>query len=165
MRRSLRFLLLAVCGLALGVGAAEPAQARLGGTPDQLANSPLLEGDALFRFEGRVGSRYRFAGARNCRFGSGLFVADVWGRRIVQEILVLPRPVGPLEERRARDVVRRLFETAGIERHEWDGLYAAYDAAVHEAKRAERKIGRDLEVRVRCDAAFQNVMIALSRKP
>src|SRR5690242_5846956 len=67
--------LLVAAAIALALPA--PAEAKLGDSIERFSQSKLLQGDRLFRFEGRVGARYRFTGARHCAFGQGILAVDV----------------------------------------------------------------------------------------
>jgi hypothetical protein len=83
--------------LGLLVALPEPADARLGEVYTRFGRSELLQGDRLFRYEGRLGARFRFGPARGCSLGNPLMLIDVQDGIIVQQLLVLPLP------RRERD--------------------------------------------------------------
>jgi hypothetical protein len=103
--------LLAASALCLG---AQEAEARLGEVYTRFGSSLLLQGDGLFRFEGRQGARFRFGPARSCTLGNPLLLIDVQDGIIVQQVLVLPLP------RRERDlpvlerVVAVFLQDAGL---------------------------------------------------
>ncbi|MEB3222007.1 MAG: hypothetical protein VKS61_07995 [Candidatus Sericytochromatia bacterium] len=102
-------------GLALTVLGAPPAEAALGDTYLRFEKSLLLQGDRLFRYEGRQGARFRFGPARGCTIGNPLLLVDVQDGLIVQQVLVLPLPRRERDMPRLEHVVGLFLQDAGLD--------------------------------------------------
>lgn len=130
---------LAVGGVLLAPAGA--AEARLGDAYAKFTRSRLLQGDRLFRFEGRLGARFRFGPARANTLGNPLLLIDVQDGIIVQEILILPLA------RRERDVPRLgrlvllLAEDAGLDAGEADATVRAFAETCRTAKPLRKPVG------------------------
>ena len=147
--------------------AAPPAEARLGDKIEAFQHSKLIQGDQLFHFEARVGARYRFVGARRCRFGQGLLAVDVDNQRIVQQILVLPLPTNGREERTVREVAGLFIDDLGLHvtDKERQGVMDAFLEAMNSGKRIERPLGQRYELRVICQPQLASIMMVVGLKP
>jgi hypothetical protein len=154
-------LAMLACLAAPGLLAA-PAEAKLNGTIPEYAHSKLLS-DTLFRYEGRIGARYRFGGARHCRFGQGVLAVDVQDTRIVQQIMVLPLPTSSREERMLQEVARLFIEDAGLDADQGKAALAAFEDAYTTGHATEKTLG-EVELHTQCDPTHNALMIALSVK-
>lgn len=153
--------------LAVGLLVAAPAEAKLGDKIEAFQGSKLIQGDQLFHFEGRVGARYRFSGARRCRFGQGLLAVDVDNQRIVQQVLVLPLPTNGREERTIREVAQLFIEDAGLQlpAKERQAVMASFIEAMLSGKRVERELGQQYNLRITCQPQLASIMMAIGLKP
>lgn len=156
--------LLVAAAIALALPA--PAEAKLGDSIERFSQSKLLQGDRLFRFEGRVGARYRFTGARHCAFGQGILAVDVDNQRIVQQILVLPLPANRREESAIREVAGLFIDDLGLDLppKELRGVMDAFNEGLQGAKLIERPVGK-YELRVMCQPQLGSVMMRVALKP
>ena len=64
----------AALAAAIALGMASPAEARLGESFLRFKTSALIQGETLFRYEGRIGARFKFGPAPRCQFGTGLLL-------------------------------------------------------------------------------------------
>ena len=160
-------LLLGCLLLSAGLVAAPPAEARWGAPIERFERSALIAGDRLFRYEGRVGARYRFSGARRCTFGNGLLAVDVEHQRIVQMTLVLPLPQTPREEVTLRGVVNLFVAELGLDLppEEVASVRSAFLETLKTARRIERPLGKGYELRTYCQPQLGSIMMVVGLKP
>jgi hypothetical protein len=153
--------------LAVGMLLAAPAEAKLGDKIEAFQGSKLIQGDELFHFEGRVGARYRFTGARHCRFGQGLLAVDVDHQRIVQQIVVLPLPNNGREERTIREVAQLFLQDAGLKLPDAErrAVMESFVSCMLSGKRIERDLGKDYHLRIACQPQLASIMMAVGLKP
>jgi hypothetical protein len=153
--------------LALLVPAlASPAEAKLGAPIASFTGSKLIQGDRLFHFEGRTGARYRFTGARRCKFGQGMLVVDVINQHIVQQVVVLPLPTTGKEEDVIREVAGMFVDDLALDvsdKEKAEVLDAFVDVMLN-AKPISRPVGKHYELRVSCQPRLNTVMMAVGLK-
>lgn len=145
---------------------ASPAEAKLGDPIAAFTRSKLIQGDTLFHFEGRFGARYRFAGARHCRFGQGLLAVDVDDQRIVQQTLVMPLPTTSAEETTLREVVTMFVDDLGLEMtdRERRQMMDAFSDTLLGGKKVQQPVGKDYELRIVCQPALRTILMSVGPK-
>ena len=145
---------------------APPAEAKLGAPIATFTRSKLIQGDTLFHFEGRFGARYRFAGARRCRFGQGMLAVDVDNQRIVQQIIILPLPTSAAEERTLGEVMTLFIDDLGLQvtDRERRGVMDAFMDTLLSAKQIERPLGKDYQLKVSCQPQLRTIMMVVALK-
>lgn len=133
--------LAALTAALLAAAPAPPAQARLEDPITAFKTSPLVKGDTLFKFDGRIGARYRFSGATHCSFGNGLLLVDTVDGVIVQETIVLPLPNNPRERQMMEAIMGLYIKDLGIEKADGDSVMAAFEEGIQAGKSQEKKLG------------------------
>jgi hypothetical protein len=120
---------------------ASPAQAKLDETILEFQRSPLIKGDRLFKFDGRIGARYRFSGATRCKFGNGLMFIDTEDGRIVQQTIVLPLPNTPRERQTIEAVAKLFLEDTGLAKEYTDVVWANFQEGIMAGKSQQKTLG------------------------
>ncbi|MDB5098326.1 MAG: hypothetical protein JWM80_2747 [Cyanobacteria bacterium RYN_339] len=162
----MRLLLILVLWAAL----AAPAAAKLDDTVLTFKQSALIKGDTLFKYDGRVGARYRFSGATRCMFGNGLLYLDTQDGTIVQETVILPLPNHPRERARLEKVVQMFLKETGLEKEDADQVYAAFEDGIQAGKSSKKDLGgfnplkRKYEYNVYCNPALRSVLVQVALK-
>lgn len=137
-----------------------PAQAHLGQSILDFDRSTLLS-DAGFRFEGRIGARYRFGPARFARFGNGLLALDVAEGIVVQELLLLPLPVTRDMERQQRRLRAQFLAQGGFPPAHLAKAEATIQRAMERGLPQEAALGPRHRLLVRLDLALKSYLLAL----
>jgi hypothetical protein len=145
---------------------ASPAEAKLDAPIATFTRSKLIQGDSLFHFEGRFGARYRFAGARHCRFGQGLLAVDVDDQRIVQQTLVMPLPTTTAEEKTLREVVALFVDDLGLDvtDRERAQLLDAFSDTLLGGKKVNQPLGKTYELRIVAQPQLRTILLAVGLK-
>jgi hypothetical protein len=145
---------------------ATPAEAKLGEPIATFTRSKLIQGDSLFHFEGRFGARYRFAGARRCRFGQGMLAVDVDNNRIVQQIVILPLPTTSAEEKTIREVAAMFIDDLGLDvtDKERARVMDAFLDTLLSGKKVEQPVGTAYDMRVYCQPQLRTIMMVVALK-
>ena len=156
--------------LALWLFLAAPAAARLDDTMLDFKRSPLIKGDTLFKFDGRIGARYRFSGATHCEFGNGLLFLDTEDGTIVQETVVLPLPNNPRDRVRIERVVMMFLKDCDLEKADLDTVYAAFQDGIQAGKSLKKDLGginplkRKYEMNVYTNPALRSILVEVALK-
>lgn len=144
---------------------AAPAQARLGAPVEAIQHSALVQGDRYFRFDGLVGSRYRFSGASRCVFGTGILALDTWNHEVVQQTLVMRIPTTPYEEWMLKRIAGLFLDEAGLSgkprQEALDALFHSYRTA----KPVEKKLGKTVELHTYCNPDLNSLMLVVGLVP
>jgi hypothetical protein len=144
----------------LWAGLCAPAKGHLGQSILDFDRSSLLN-DAGFRFEGRVGARYRFGPARFARFGNGLLALDVAEGIVVQELLLLPLPITREMERQQKRLRAQYLAQGGFPSAHLPKAEAAIQAAMDRGTAQEASLGPRHRILVRLDLALKSYLVAL----
>ncbi|MEB3197346.1 MAG: hypothetical protein VKP62_09095 [Candidatus Sericytochromatia bacterium] len=118
-----------------------PAEARLGDAYPRFASSHLVAGNRLFRYEGRVGARFRFGPGRENTLGNPLMYIDTQDGVIVQQVLILPLPRRSREEGRLASMTKLFLEDAGLEDKDLEQALGAFKALLSNGKTVQRALG------------------------
>lgn len=160
---------LTACALLAWLVAFPPAvaEARLGDSYLQFERSALLQGDALFRYEGRIGARFRFGPARSNTLGNPLLYVDTQDGLIVQQLLVLNFPRQKRDVRRAEQVLALFWQDVGLRPADAELAWQAWRETLGTGKAAQKAFGPDeswtLEIHVNTELA--RVLVAVGLKP
>lgn len=154
--------------LALAVLAApRVADARLGDSYLQFERSSLIQGDHLFRYEGRIGARFRFGPARSNTLGNPLLYVDTQDGRIVQQLLVLNFPRQKRELRRTEKLLSIFWRDVGLGLTDTTRAWQVWRETLDTGKAAQKALGPDgswsLDVHVSTELA--RVLVAVGYKP
>lgn len=149
------------------LGTAAPAEARLGDSFIRFRGSALIAGDTLFRYEGRIGSRFRFGPAPRCRIGTALLMIDCVDGMIVQQTIILPLPHVTRDMVRMDEIATLFLEDAGLGKVEMSEAIAAFRESYTTAKPIERTIGPDKRLNLNSFTSPQlaHVLLAVGIKP
>lgn len=145
--------------------AATPAEARLGAPVEAIKHSSLVQGDRYFRFDGLVGSRYRFSGASRCVFGEGLLALDTWNNDVVQQTLVMRIPTTPYEEWMLKRIAGLFLQEAGLEEKARQEAINALFHSYRTAKPVEKKLGKTVELHTYCNPDLNSLMLVVGLLP
>jgi hypothetical protein len=127
--------------LAIGLTLAPSASAALEQPITDFKRSDLLKGDALFKFDGRTGARYRFSPATHSRFGGGLLLVDTVDGIIVQETIVLPLPNSPRDRQMLEAMMKLYLKDTGLKKDDAAAVLAAFEEGIQGGKSQEKVLG------------------------
>ena len=159
----------------LVVLAPAPAEAKLGETFLRFKYSELIRGnEGLYRFEGRVGARYRFGPTRRNDFASSVFILDTQDGIIVQQTLILPYPRNKQDVRRVEGLAGLFLRDAGLdEKHLKEALQAfrlAYEAGKNyetgkDSQQPKLTFEEKLNLNVITGVQLGHILLAIGLKP
>jgi len=143
------------------------AEARLGDRYTRFERSALIQGDDLFRYEGRVGARFRFGPARSNVLGNPLLYVDTQDGFIVQQILVLNFPRRKSDLRRAEKLLALFWQDVGLRSADTERAWQGWRETLSTGKAAQKPLGPEdawtLDVFVSTELA--RVLVAVGYKP
>ena len=161
-----RALALLAAPLALAL-AAPPAEARLGESFLRFKGSALIQGDTLFRYEGRVGARFRFGPAPRCQVGTAMLLLDTQDGIVVQQTIILPLPRYTKDQRRVDAIATLFLEDAGLGKKDVDEALAAFRETYSTAKNVEKAMGPEKKINLNTFTNLQlgHILLAVGIKP
>lgn len=153
--------------VAVALGAAAPAEARLGESFLRFRNSALIQGETLFRYEGRVGARFKFGPAPRCRFGTGMLLLDTQDGIVVQQTIILPLPRTTRDQRQIDGLAVLFLEDAGLGKKDVDEAMVAFRETYSTAKPVERALGpeKKLNLNTFTNPQLGHILLAVGIKP
>jgi hypothetical protein len=153
--------------LLAAITSAAPAEARLGESFLRFRQSALIQGDTLFRFEGRVGARFRFGPAPRCRVGSGMLLLDTQDGIVVQQTIILPLPRHSSDQRRIDGIAVMFLEDAGLGKKEVEEAMTAFRDTYSTAKPVEKQLGpeKKLNLNTFTNPQLGHILLAVGIKP
>jgi hypothetical protein len=160
----------ALAALLAWLSLAAPAAAKLDDTILSFKTSPLIKGDTLFKFDGRIGARYRFSGATRCIVGNALMYLDTEDGTIVCETIVLPLPNNPRERVRIEDVCKLFLKETGLEKADTDQVWLAFVDGINAGKSLKQDLGglnplkRKYEFNVYTNPALRSILVQVALK-
>ena len=146
---------------------APPAEARLGESFLRFKNSALIRGDTLFRYEGRVGARFRFGPAPRCQVGAAMLLLDTQDGIVVQQTIILPLPRYTRDQRRVDAIAILFLEDAGLEKKDVEEAMAAFRDTYATAKNVEKQFGpeKKLNLNTFTNPQLGHILLAVGIKP
>lgn len=139
-----------------------PAHAVLGETFLRFKNSQLLHGETMFRFEGRVGARYRFGPALRSTVGTSMFMLDTQDGIIVQQTIVLHFPRNKRDVKRVEALADLFLADAGLKPKEREEALMTFRTAYEMGKSYETAKNPELKPLSFEDRLNLNVFTSLS---
>jgi hypothetical protein len=125
----------------VGVTLSPPASAALEEPITDFKHSELIKGNALFKFDGRTGARYRFSAATHSKFGGGLLLIDTVDGIVVQETIVLPLPNGPRDRQMLEGMMKLYLKDTGLKKDDSAAVLAAFEEGIQAGKSQEKVLG------------------------
>lgn len=162
--RPAAFLALAATLLS---GLAAPAEARLGESFLRFKSSALIQGETLFRYEGRVGARFKFGPAPRCQVGTGMLLLDTQDGIVVQQTIILPLPRTTRDQRKIDAIAILFLEDAGLGKKEIEEAMTAFRDTYGTAKSVEKQLGPDkkLNLNTFTNPQLGHILLAIGIKP
>lgn len=153
--------------LAAVLAVAAPAEAKLGETFLNFKRSELIHGETLFRFEGRIGARYRFGPAARCIFGTGMLLVDTQDGIIVQQTIILPLPRNKRDMKRIDGIAMLFLHDCGLVPKDAEEAMAAFRETYETAKNVEKPLGVDKKLNLNTFTNLQlgHILLAVGLKP
>lgn len=160
-------LLAALLAAASTLLVAPPAEARLGESFLRFKNSSLIRGDTLFRYEGRVGARFRFGPAPRCQVGTAMLLLDTQDGIVVQQTIILPLPRGTRDQRRIDGIAVMFLQDAGLGKADVEEAMTAFRDTYATAKNVEKAFGpeKKLNLNTFTNPQLGHILLAVGIKP
>lgn len=160
-------LLLGTLLLFLVGGQTSPAEARLGTSIVNFERSELLRGDRLFRFEGRIGARFRFGPARRNTLGNPLLYVDTQDGRIVQELLILNFPRQTRDRRTAEQLLKLFWLDVGLSDEGIAQAERAWEKTLATGQSFQQPVGSEqaFVLDIHLSTALARILVAVGYRP
>lgn len=163
-----RLTALGLAAVAVWLAAAPPAAAKLEEPITQFKTSALVKGDSMFKFDGRIGARYRFSGATHCIFGDGLLLLDTVDGVIVQETVVLPLPTTPRERQLMETIMKTYIDDTGLSQDDGKVVMAAFEDGIQAGKSQQKDLGNPLwrkyQLNVYTNPSLRSILVMVGLK-
>lgn len=151
----------------LVAGVQPPAEARLGESFLRFRSSALIQGEALFRYEGRIGARFKFGPAPRCQVGTAMLLLDTQDGIVVQQTIILPLPRGTRDQRKIDAIAVLFLEDAGLGKKDVEEAMTAFRETYGTAKNVEKQFGPDkkLNLNTFTNPQLGHILLAVGLKP